>query len=164
MVEIWKDIIEYENLYQISNFGNVRNKRFLQILKQGINRSGYFEIYLSKNSKQKTLKIHRLVALHFIDNLRNLEFVNHIDGNKLNNHYSNLEWVSRRENNCHRFINIKTLSKFRGVSKANRGKPWRATITINKIQKYLGQFNTEEEAYQARINFEKENNIINKYV
>lgn len=155
MVEIWKDVINYENLYQISNYGNVKNKKSNKILKSCKNKTGYLEIYLSKNNIQKTIKIHRLVALHFIENFNNLKFVNHIDNDKLNNNVNNLEWVSSRENSCHKFIKINTLSKFRGVSKANRGKPWRATITINKIQKYLGQFNTQEEAYKARVNFEK---------
>lgn len=115
--EIWKDIIGYEGLYQISSWGNVkslerkvnRGKYFRivkeRVLKISLNSIGYCQIKLCKNGKQKVLRVHRLVAIHFIDNLDNKLEVNHIDGNKTNNYYKNLEWCTRSENTQHAYDN-----------------------------------------------------------
>ena len=65
--ETWKDIRGYEGLYQVSNFGNVRNKKF-KILKPRKNKNGYFQVNLSKNNKHKNYYIHRLVAIMFLKN------------------------------------------------------------------------------------------------
>lgn len=108
--EVWKDI-ENSN-HQISNFGNVKNKGTLnKIISR--NRLGKLKPKILKNrlSENKyfitfnNYLIHRLVATYFISNPLKLLEVNHKDGNKLNNHYSNLEWCTRSENVNHAFIN-----------------------------------------------------------
>lgn len=79
-----------------------------RILKQTIGKTGYYTIAtypFGRNSKSVCFKIHRLVAKAFIDNPHNKPFVNHIDGNKLNNHVSNLEWVTNKENSQHAIEN-----------------------------------------------------------
>ena len=116
MEEIWKWIDGYENMYQVSNLGRVRsvdrdvycevspNKLqhiYGKVLKQGTNHKGYPIVYLSKDGKQKTITVHRLVALTFIENPLNLPQVNHIDGNKTNNNVSNLEWCDNSYNQIH---------------------------------------------------------------
>lgn len=111
-MEIWKDIIGYEGLYQISNLGNVlslekyidNKKGAIQyrppkILKQYKNKFGYMRVYLTKNSIKKMYAVHRLVAIAFIDNPENKPCVNHIDNNRENNHLDNLEWCTYKENN-----------------------------------------------------------------
>lgn len=114
--EVWKDIKDFPN-YQISNFGRVKSKgRYRKvgiknvnkvyrkefIINGYINKKGYRQVTLyDKNRKPKTMRVHRLVALHFIINSDNLSQVNHIDGNKLNNNVSNLEWISNYENIQH---------------------------------------------------------------
>lgn len=95
--EIWKDITGYEGLYQVSNFGNVKSIRNNIILKPNIKQNGYYRVSLSINSKIKEANIHALVALMFIDNPENKPTVNHKDLNKLNNHVSNLEWATYKE-------------------------------------------------------------------
>ena len=109
MKEIWKDIPDY-NGYQISNLGNIKNDYIWtgsmyiykpHTLKPHIDRKGYATIHL----KNKTYKIHRLVALIFIPNPDNLPQVNHIDGNKQNNKVENLEWCSCKQNITHAIIN-----------------------------------------------------------
>ena len=83
-MEIWKDIPNYEGLYQISNFGNVKSLISNKILKPSKDRFGYVRFNALKDKKQKTLRIHRLVMEIF--NPINITMqVNHIDGNKLNN-------------------------------------------------------------------------------
>ena len=104
MQEIWKDIKGYEGLYQVNNFGNIKNTKGL-LIKQFDNHYGYLIVSLFKNKKQKSFPVHRLVAINHIENPSNYEQVNHIDGNKLNNCVDNLEWCTRSQNQIHAFQN-----------------------------------------------------------
>ena len=104
--EIWKDIKGYEGLYQVSSHGRVKrlgnNKTKKEMfLSPAPNDKGYLYAHLSKNNKKKTIAIHRLVAMEFINNSLNLPEVNHKDENKGNNHYYNLEWCDRAYNNTY---------------------------------------------------------------
>lgn len=114
MIEIWKDIEDYEGLYKVSNLGRVKrlertdsNGRTLKEMimktnKNGDEKKGYYErVYLSKDGIKKQMRVHRLVAQSFIPNPDNKQQVNHIDGNKLNNNVNNLEWVTGSENLKH---------------------------------------------------------------
>jgi hypothetical protein len=105
MSEEWQTINEYKN-YDVSNFGNIRNNKTGKILKLNI-KSGYYNINLKNDKISKSFKVHRLVALAFIENPKNKLEVNHKDKNKLNNQVNNLEWMTRQENNIHRCIGIK---------------------------------------------------------
>lgn len=98
--EIWRDIPQYEN-YQISNHGRIYSKHKNELKALEINKKGYETIRPYKNNIRKTFRIHRLVAELFIPNPQNKPQVNHKDGNKLNNHIDNLEWVTYRENVDH---------------------------------------------------------------
>ena len=113
MKEIWKDIVGYEGLYQISNFGNVRSlnyrktKGVIHLIKTKINNSGYIVVKLNKGGNQKTYTVHRLVALHFSNFIPepnktiNNYVVNHKDENKLNNDIHNLEFTTIIANNMY---------------------------------------------------------------
>lgn len=100
--EIWKDVKEYEGLYQVSNLGNVRNSK-KNILYKSL--TSYYGVKLCKNNIKKFKIIHRLVAEAFIPNPNKLEEVNHKDGNKLNNNVENLEWCTKSENMIHAYKN-----------------------------------------------------------
>jgi len=95
---MWKDIKGFEN-YEVSDIGQVRNKTTGCILKGQDNGRGYLEVGLHSNKKRKHKYIHRLVAEAFIPNPNHKPEVNHMDEDKTNNHVSNLEWVTHRENN-----------------------------------------------------------------
>jgi hypothetical protein len=145
--EIWRDLPEYEGLYQVSSFGNVRtfkNNRWglsetPKLLKPGINGRGYYVVNLYKNSKVKMFRVHKLVSIVFLNHTPNgYEIVvNHIDNNPLNNHVSNLELVPQRYNtSCH-----KTDA---GITKIANGK-YKTQIRINNKKIHLGNFIDKEE-------------------
>lgn len=105
MTEIFKDIKDYEGLYQISNLGTIKSlynykRDGNNILKPQIKR-GYYQIGLRKDNKRKWFSVHRLVAETFIDNPNNYKYVNHKDENKLNNNINNLEWCTMSYNNTY---------------------------------------------------------------
>ena len=91
--EEWRDIKDFESLYQVSNYGRVKNNNY-HIMRFGYNKKGYLQVCLVKNGKKYTKRIHRLVAIAFIPNPDNLPQVNHKDENKNNNCVSNLEWCN----------------------------------------------------------------------
>ena len=94
--EIWKNIVGYENLYKVSNMGNVFSC-IKNIYRKNVIRNGY----LSVKIKNKMYDIHRLVAIHFIENRDKKLTVNHINGNKHDNRVENLEWCTNQENINH---------------------------------------------------------------
>ena len=93
-------INEFDN-YGISNLGNIKNLKKGNILTPYLNKNGYLTYTFCQNGVKKTFRIHRLVALYFIDNPNNLPYVNHKDGNKTNNKVENLEWCTAKENDNH---------------------------------------------------------------
>lgn len=105
-MEIFKDIEGYENLYQVSNYGNVKSleryDRLGHLIKEKMlnkrNIKGYLRVCLSKNGKYKLYSVHRLVAQAFLPNPDNLPCVNHKDENPLNNNEDNLEWCTVKYN------------------------------------------------------------------
>ena len=173
-MEEWKDILNYDGYYQISNYGRVKSLDrwvscntgvvFLKgkLLSPQKDVQGYLKIGLSKNNNRYTFLISRLVALHFIENPLNLTEVNHLE-EKDNNYFRVLEWTSSLENQNHRQEGKDTSSKFNGVSWNTEKNKWVARIYINKKSKHLGYFKIEEEAYESIVQYEKENGIINKY-
>ena len=96
--------------YEISEFGDVKNIQTGNILKPSINRGGYKFVCISLhladgNGQRKTIIIHKAVAYTFLNNPNGYICVDHLDCNKLNNHYSNLEWVTMKENNSRAYKN-----------------------------------------------------------
>lgn len=125
--EIWKDVVGYEGLYQVSNLGRIKSlprhrvvgwANYIskeKIIKQSNHRQGYKIVLLHKDGECKTYKVHRLVAIAFIPNKKGYRCVNHKDENKSNNIVDNLEWCNHSYNNNYGTRNEK-------VRKAN-GKP-----------------------------------------
>ena len=122
-MEEWRMINQFPN-YSVSNLGNVMNNKTNKIMKLCL-KGGYYHIGLSNVKNRKNMKVHRLVALAFIDNPENKPEVNHINKNKLDNSISNLEWVTHKENMIHKSNGL--------IYKSNKNKP------INRIDKITGE-------------------------
>jgi hypothetical protein len=103
MTEIYKVIPDTENMYSISNFGNVKNNITNYILNPFMTDRGYLQVCINFSSRPTriTVNVHKLVARAFVPNEMNLPVVNHIDGIKVNNNANNLEWTTHSENNEH---------------------------------------------------------------
>jgi hypothetical protein len=134
--EIWRECVDY-NMYEVSTFGNIRNKKTGKILKQSKSEGGYMSVGLMRNDEtRKTPSVHRLVAITFIENPENKPQVNHLDKNRSNNNVNNLEWCTSRENNIHK-SNTLTQTTNQNI------KVWRIDVNTNeKLQLY----NSIEEA------------------
>lgn len=116
MNEIWKDIPNYEGLYQASNLGRIKSLKRKgakeKILKGFYDEFGYLRVALCKNNEIKKYKVHRLIAITFISNPNNYKQVNHDNGIKDDNRVENLEWCTPSYNTKHSYIN--NLNKTKG--------------------------------------------------
>lgn len=109
--EIWKDIVGYEQYYQISSYGRLKSKdrvvRKGRIMLAPPNSSGYHHTSLNVKGVKKGVYIHLIVAAHFVDNTLSKPEVNHKDGDKSNNKCNNLEWVTKCENVRHAYHTLR---------------------------------------------------------
>lgn len=127
-------------IYQISNFGNVKNIKKNKLLKPAINKDGYYTLLLSKNGESKSFKVHKLVASHFLK--EPTIQVNHKNGIKTDNNIDNLEYVTLHENILHSWINGLSKGKYKNV-----GNHARKIIQLDKdTEEELRQF---ESVYEA---------------
>ena len=132
--EIWKDIKDYEGIYQVSNLGRVKslekvvnNRKYPEkIMKQTLSED-YLRVTLYKNSKRNTKQVHRLVAEAFIPNPENKPQIDHKDANKTNNFVSNLRWCSQKEN----LDNPITKEKQRKAASELGKKIWKKNLITN---------------------------------
>ena len=136
MEEIWKDVVGYEGIYKVSNFGNVYSIKNKKRLKPYKNSCNYKRVNLWLNGRGENAVIHRLVAKAFIPNPLNLPQVNHKDENKANNYVDNLEWCTASYN-CNYGTRIERFSKkLKGRISPMKGKKFseehRRKISISK--------------------------------
>lgn len=133
-MEEWRVITEFPN-YSVSNLGNVMNNKSNKMMKLNV-KSGYYHVGLINNKNRPIFKVHRLVALAFINNPENKPQVNHKNKNKLDNSIDNLEWTTHKENMQHKSIGL--------IYKSNKNKP---ILRLNKNNnEIMEQYNSIEEA------------------
>lgn len=131
MIEIWKDVPNYENLYKVSTLGKVfsynKNREIYQV-----DNHGYKNVVLCKDGKKRSFGVHRLVALAFIPNPNNLLYINHKDENRANNIVSNLEWCSADYNNHYGNRTLKQIRSNTGRSTKRIGQYTLENILIRE--------------------------------
>lgn len=160
MHEIWKDIENYEGLYQVSDLGRVRSLDRMswngkcywlqkgRILKQQINRTGYMSVGLCKNCEMKRVEVHRIVAYAFIKNPDNLPVVNHKNEIKTDNRSSNLEWVTHKQNleysgNTEKMLNASHKQKCYLKASEAKKKP---VIQLTKNGDFVAEYESAADA------------------
>jgi hypothetical protein len=159
--EIWKPVKDYEEYYEVSENGNIRTieryislpshtylkkQKLLTLYKDG---RGYLHVKLyDGKGKCKSMTVHRIVAMTFIENPENLPEVNHIDHNKKNNILSNLEWMSRGDNIKHSYIH-RDPKTYKGSGNKN------AKLTeddVINIRKEYAEYKTSYKNLSAKYN------------
>ena len=158
-LEIWKDVINYEGLYKVSNLGNI--KSFYRssegiILKLIFNNKGYYTIRLSKNGVKSTRQVHQLVAESFLNHIPNKyeKVINHINGIKIDNRLENLEIVTNRYNTSDGFKRLNKTSNYPGVCWNKDCNKWQCDIQVDDKSYYLGLFDNElsaKELYELAL-------------
>ena len=157
MTEIWRDIKDYEGLYQVSNLGRVKSLKRSYIRKEGVSRTipekflkpgklanGYLQVILCKNSRHSNKLMHRLVAEAFLSNPNNLPQVNHKNEDKTDNRVDNLEWCTAKYNN-----NYGTIRERIGIANSKTvyqysidGQFIKEWISCHEVERELGFTNT----------------------
>ena len=131
--EVWKDVVGYEGLYQVSSVGRVRSLNYrgngeVRVLKAGKDKKGYLNVTLCKNNTRKTHKVHRLVGETFVANPENKPQIDHINTIKTDNYYKNLRWTTPMENNQNELTRKHLLEVMRSeetrrkISESRKGK------------------------------------------
>ena len=170
-MEQWKQIKGYENLYEISNLGNVKSLARLakdkngnltrtlnkRLLKSTVNSSGYLMVNLYKDNKMKTYPLHILVAIHFNGHIPNghINIIDHINNDKMDCRATNLQITTTRHNASKDIDKTKTSTKYIGVDICRTR--YRAQALIQGKLVYLGLFDSPEEAsdiYQTALKHE----------
>lgn len=164
--EIWKDIPQYEGVYQVSSLGRIRSLdrevtyidgRFYKykgnLIKTRVYKKGYPQLTLQLNKVNKHFLVHQLVAMAFLGHIPNGHKVeiNHKDRDKLNNKLSNLELLTKEEHDSKTWGDGRPgcSSKYRGVSFHKVAKKWAANIRVNGKKKHIGYFTKEIDAHNA---------------
>lgn len=149
---VWKDVVGYEGIYEVSKCGQVRTKegkttsnaRYKKrvwkqrILKQKVSKDDTCRVSLWRNGKERTWLVHRLIAKAFIPKVEEKDYINHIDGNRLNNHVDNLEWCDHTENNNHAFDNGLMTTNKQIVLMNKKTKDLKYFRSLAKASEHLG--------------------------
>ena len=141
----WKEIDGFER-YEVSNDGRVRNKMTGDVLKPARDQNNYRSVLLYRSGKQTRKKLHRLVASAFVANPDNKPEVDHIDNDKSNNHYTNLRFATRHENNFNTQKRASASSRYKGVCRDSKHNKWLARIQVGGLRINIGSYDDEIEA------------------
>ena len=170
--EIWKPIINYEGFYEISNYGRVRSVDRTIYFKNGKGSrfykgkilklkyyNGYALVNLNKNKKMETLYVHNLVANHFLENPNKLPIINHKDGIKSNNCWTNLEFCTSKYNNEHANKNSLRKNNINGLLLHNKNNSIKIACYKNEKLLYIANCSRDLASWLIENNYIKNSNI-----
>lgn len=179
MEEIWRDIKDYEGLYQVSNMGRVKSLgRWSNRQKNGVSfpyfikekilknrkiKGGYYIVGLCKDKISKDYRVNRLVAEAFIPNPDNKPFVDHIDTNPLNNFYNNLRWVTQKENINNPLTLVKMSNSKKGRTPSEETRKKLSEANKGKTTHMLGKFGKDHHNSIPIIQFTLDGELIRKW-
>lgn len=143
-----KDVPGYENLYAVTETGQVWSYRSEKYLSQSLSRDGYPRVLLCGKEKKKLAEVHRLMGITFLG-IKPREELDHEDLDKTNNNLVNLRPATRVQNMRNRKVMRGTCSGLKGVSWHKGHHRWSARIKVNRKGTHLGYFDTKEEAFKA---------------
>lgn len=152
---VWRDVLGYEGVYQVSDSGQVRSigtRISSRVLRTHTRkRDGYVYVGLRLNCERKTAKVHRLVAEAFLPNPTGLPDVDHINGDRSDNRVSNLRWATKSINGRNRHKTFGEVPLL-GVSISSSVRnPYRASICVEGHKQHIGVFNSPEAAHRAYL-------------
>lgn len=149
--EVWKDIEGYAGRYQVSNYGRIWNVATQSMMKPQMKKTGYYSINLMRaNKKIVTERVHRLVALYFCPKPEGCNVVNHLDCDKTNNYYKNLEWTTVSGNTKHCYENNEQFrQRLHDISKLGVEKTVLKLKVEDKDGRCIGIFTGIKEAATA---------------
>lgn len=155
---LWKNVIGYEGLYEVSECGNVRSltlrgrvRNAPLHMKQQINWKGYLRVSLSKDGISRAFSVHQLVMAAFVGPVPDGCNIDHKDGVKTNNHLSNLQYIKDRLNTAKYYEGkCNLVGTYR--DRRRKARPWNAKIITDGKTNHLGRFETQEEAHMAYKN------------
>ena len=179
MEEIWRDIKDYEGLYQVSNMGRVKSLgRWSNRQKNGVSfpyfikekilknrkiKGGYYIVGLCKDKISKDYRVSRLVAEAFIPNPDNKLFVDHIDTNPLNNLSNNLRWVTQKENMNNPLTLVKMSNSHKGRTLSEETRKKLSEANKGKTTHMLGKFGKDHHNSRPIIQFTLDGELIRKW-
>lgn len=179
MEEIWRDIKDYEGLYQVSNMGRVKSLgRWSNRQKNGVSfpyfikekilknrkiKGGYYIVGLCKDKISKDYRVSRLVAEAFIPNPDNKSFVDHIDTNPLNNFSNNLRWVTQKENMNNPLTLVKMSNSHKGRTLSEETRKKLSEANKGKTTHMLGKFGKDHHNSRPIIQFTLDGELIRKW-
>ena len=179
MEEIWRDIKDYEGLYQVSNMGRVKSLgRWSNRQKNGVSfpyfikekilknrkiKGGYYIVGLCKDKISKDYRVSRLVAEAFIPNPDNKLFVDHIDTNPLNNFSNNLRWVTQKENMNNPLTLVKMSNSHKGRTLSEETRKKLSEANKGKTTHMLGKFGKDHHNSRPIIQFTLDGELIRKW-